>query len=252
MNIDNLINFLFENENFSIKDIPKEVTKSVVDFKSYISSLSREQLISLQNELDILAKEYDSKFRNMKTLFHGSTNKNIEKIKKDGFKLTDGQRVGLFGDVKSIQNLAIFLSDDKSLAAGYGAYKDEYGGSESGVIQVKADINKTLDFTKWGSHIPESIRKIALEKISKYEGKKITKPRKLDVFWFMDQPEIVKAIKSEGYDSVRLAETAGAKKALGLDKTSGDTIAVFDPSKLHVYMPPTGMQGLYNYIKYTL
>jgi len=224
--------------------------KSTEDLSQKLKQMPREEVQTIQDEINKINQKYKSQFSGMVTLYHGTTNAIAEKIKKSGFKLTQGVRSGFLGSEKNIKNQAIFLSDDKSLARAYGANRDPHEGRDAQVLEVKADIKNTLDMTKWGSQIPLEIRKMALKILSDYEGKKIRKPAQEDMYWMIDQPEIVQVIKDEGYDSIRFSESRTTKKTLDI-MGSGDTIAVFDPSKLHIMDLPIkgGLKGVIDYLQ---
>ena len=214
----------------------------VGELRSYLGSIPRDDVVSIQSELSGLERERASRYSGMKTLFHGAPNNVIKAIQSQGFKLTEGQRTGLFGNTKLVQNLALFLSEDKNLARGFGANRDPHGGSESGVLEVKADINQTLDM----SNLPQLLAKLARRLVSEWEGRRVRQLRQEDLHWLMDSPEFVAAIKTDGYDSVRFAESTASKHALGLDATAGDTYVVFDPQRLHLIPPPlTSLNGLF-------
>ena len=154
----------------------------------------------------------------------------------------------MFGATETTQNLAIFLSNSKSLAMAFGSNRDEYEGREAEVVKVKADIHNPLNMKKWGRQIPLEIRKIAMAELQAYEGRAIRRPTQEDMFWFIDQPSIVNAIKTLGFDAVVFSESTATKKSLGLGKTDGDTYAVFDTSKLHI--AEKKIQGLKGILKY--
>lgn len=218
--------------------------KTVDELRDKIRSMPVAKVREIQAEIDEINGE---PYSGMTTLYHGTTNKIADKIEKEGFKLTRGTRSGFLGSDIPVDNLAVFLSDNKSLARAFGANRDPYGGPDTKVLEVKADINDTLDMTSWGSQIPKEIRSVALESLENYEGRKIKKPTQADMFWLIDQPEVVEAIRKAGYDSVRFSESRATKKALG--EMGGDTIAVFDTSKLHIAVPQiSGLQGIINYL----
>lgn len=202
--------------------------------------------------MDQLYAKATAKYKGMKPLFHGAPASIINKIRDGGFKLTQGERSGFMGMVKKVQNLAVFLSEDKQLARAFGDNRDPYGGANAGVVEVRANIKKTLDMTKWGKQIPLQVRRVGLDLIEEDEGYRPRKPRQDEMFWLIDQPEFVDEVKAAGYDSVRFKESTATKKALGLDRTSGDTIAVFDMNRLHVVPLPSdtvrSMRGLFSYL----
>ena len=223
--------------------------ESIEDLRSHLGRIPRSDLMALQDELDRLHQKSIAPYSSMKSLFHGAPNKVLKIIREQGFRLTKGQRAGILGGVLEVQNQAIFLSEDKGLARAFGANKDPYGGSDTGVLEIKADINKTFDMTQW-SKVPAPIQRLGLKLISDYEGKRVRKPRQSDMFWLLDQVEFVNLLKSLGYDSVRFLEAKSTKRALGLPDSSGETVAVFDPSRLHLMPAPlVGLRGLFSILK---
>ena len=240
-----------KNPPETLLDIPVGQMKTVDDFQTYLQRLPKTSLAKLQLEIDTINKEHASQFEGMQTLYHGTTKKKAEKIRRGGFELTAGERSGFMGSTKVVQNQAIFLSGDKGIAHAFGANRDPYGGPEADTIEVKADIHNTLDMTRWGKQIPLDIRKYVVAKLSEYEGADIKRPKQEDMFWMIDQPEIVELIKKSGYDSVRFAESTATKRAMGLEKSSGDTVAVFDPLKLHIAVVPLrNLRDIFEYVKH--
>ena len=63
---------------------------SVEHLRSVLATLPRDVLVSLQKEINKINNEYEQKYANMETLFHGTTTKIADKIKDEGFKLTMG------------------------------------------------------------------------------------------------------------------------------------------------------------------
>ena len=184
----------------------------------------------------------------MQTLFHGTTSSIAKKIKDGGFKLTKGKRSGFMGIEKEIDNLAIFLSDNKSLARAYGSNRDPHDGRDTDVVEVKADIGNILNMTKWNTAIPLELRKIGLKLISEHEGRNIKKPVQEDIFWLIDQKPFVSEIQNMNYDSVLFSESRATRKALG--GVDGNTIAIFNPKKTHILRNPIiNLNDLYEYSK---
>jgi len=216
-------------------------------FIKYINKLSKTQKKSLLSDINKINENHKKQFDSMKTLFHGTTNEISKKIKNNGFKLTEGKRSGFMGLKKKVDNLAIFLADNKTLARAYGTNRDPYDGQDTNVIEVKADIKNTLNMTKWNTSIPLSIRKIAIKLISNYEGKEVKKPIQEDIFWLIDQKEFINEVKNMGYDSIEFKESKKTKKELG--NVSGNTIAIFNPNKINIIKPLiNSLDDLYQFI----
>jgi hypothetical protein len=135
------------------------------------------------------------------------------------------------------------------VAASYGSNRSEHG-NDLEVVEARANLKNGLDMTSWGRQIPEEIRKAALAAISEWEGRRIRKPRQEDIYWFVDQPEIVDMIKKMGYDHVIFGESSASHRSLGVDpKTAGPTYAVFYPELLHIPKPPMNIGNLFDYLK---
>ena len=221
----------------------------VHEFQSWLVR-NKDKIQALQDEVNRVNDEYRNSFEGAVTLYHGTSPDVADLIRQGGFQLTKGLRTGGFLSAEyEVDNQAIFLSEDKGLARGYGGNRSDFEADVQ-VLEVRANISNTLDMTQWGKQIPLDLRKFMLQALSNYEGKKISRPTQSDMFWFVDQPEIVEEIKAAGYDSIRFAESTATKKSLGLDKTAGDTIAVFDPSRLSVFkLPAAGIGGIFQYLK---
>ena len=223
--------------------------QSESELERLLRELNREDLIEIQKKMDGLNRNLVSPYESMRLLFHGSTRSVIEKIRQDGFKLTEGKRSGAFGSNYGVQNKAIFLSDDKDLANAFGRNRTERGES-SEIIRIRADIQNILDLTKWDSSVPKEIREVGSELIRGESKKEIIRPKADDIFWLIDQELFINLVKSLGYDSIKFSESTSTKKTLGLRGSAGDTIAVFDPAKLYIEpVPRHGISGLFQMIQ---
>lgn len=224
--IDNLLN---ENNKKILRDLLNN-PQTVNDIDNAISNMDKE---SKKKVLDIIRDV--SKGESKYTLYHGTTNKIADDIIERGFRVTTGKRSGFMGSEREVQNLGIFLSDSEQLAHAYGANRDKYDGKDTTVLTVYPQISNMLDMRTWNSKIPLDIRKTSLEALSREEGKEIKKPTKEDMYWLMDQPEIVNLIKQNGYDSVVFSESPQTKRELGVSSSiKANTYLVFEPSKLKV------------------
>lgn len=166
-------------------------------------------------------------------LYHGTTYDIADEIIKNGFKLTKGKRSGFLGAEKEVENLGIFLSDNKALAYAYGKNRDKYDGRNTTVLKVAVEYKNIIDMSDW-KMIPLEIRKKCLSVLSNYEQKKVTKPTQNDMFWFFDRLEIVEFIKSKGYDGIKFLESKKTKKELGVPNVSAFTYMIFDPQILRI------------------
>lgn len=226
------------------------IVKNQNDMKDKIERLNREDKQELLSAIKDINQKSRQRYSNMLTLYHGTTNPIATKILSGGFQLGKGKRSGFLGSEKVVNNLAIFLSDTKVLARAYGSNRDPHDGRDTRVLEVKANIKNPLDMSIWSGKIPRSIRDVALETLSEYEGRRITRPKQEDMFWMIDQPEIVEAIKEEGFDSVIFVESRATKKALGVNpKEHAATYAVFKPQDIHIVRDAlVNMEDLYNHI----
>ena len=219
------------------------------ELASWLRSISKGNLEKMQKEVDAINNQYKLRFSNMQKLYHGTTSKIANQIRKGGFLLTKGKRtIGFMNAEKTVNNLAVFLSRNKSMARAYGVNRDPYGGSDTEVLEVMADIHKILDMTKFGSHIPTNVRKTIIGALNWYSGRKTKQPNQSDIYWLVDQPEVVNAITENGYDAVEFNESRTTKKQLGV-LDSGTTVAVFNPRLLHLINVP--LKTLQDIVDYT-
>ena len=209
------------------------------DMRSWLAR-NKDKIPAMQAEINKINDEYMSQFDNMQTLYHGTPN--FEAISKQGFQLTKGQRSGFMGSSQTVDNLGIFLSTNKGMAQAFGQNRADLKNMK--VLEVKADIRNTLNMKDWKA-LPLEIRKIAVKLIRDYEGRAVREPSQSDYHWLMDQPIFVNAIKDAGFDSAMFGEGKYVEKHLG---ASGDTVAVFEPSKLHLPQEPLStMTDIYNH-----
>jgi len=223
---------------------------SIEELRSILSGLEGSEIQSIQDELDAADAELSSALARFPSFYHGSTLPIIEKIREGGFKLTKGRRSGFLGSDVQVDNLAVFLSKSKAMARAYGQNRDATGGRNSGVIEVKVKTSSTFNMNSWGTTTPLDIRKVALGLIYKEIGRKVRKPRQDDIYWLVDQPEFIHILQAYGYDSASFMESPSTLRSLGLDKSEGQTLAVFDPSDIFLSPKPfRGIGGLFRYLK---
>ena len=233
-----------------LEEIPVCNFTSIDDFSNWLQK-NAEKISAIQAQFQKINDEYNRQFNDYITLYHGAPIPAVESIKNAGFQLKKGRRQGFMGLTKEVNNLAIFLSDGKALAKAFGDNRSDY--NNAGVLEVKAKLQHILDMKTWGKQIPLSLRRLMLKSLSDYEEQEIRKPKQEDMFWLIDQPEIVNEIRKLGFDSVVFSESTATKKAFGLNKSAGDTYAVFDTSRLVVYNPPikNSLQSMFQYLKST-
>ena len=213
----------------SLDAVPDEALKSDEAWHTW-AARNRDKVKGILSDVQRLKEAYMKPFSHMQTLYHGTDDKSARDIKDKGFRLTEGRRSGFLGAQRKVRNQAIFLSSDKGLARAFGENRTDKGYPE--VVEAKGDLGPTLDFNNW-SKVPKEIRDFARSLILKESGREGRKPQQGDLFGLLDSPEMVNLIKSYGYDAVRFREDRGTLKELGV-KGKPDTIAVLDPSRLHI------------------
>jgi hypothetical protein len=204
--------------------------------REQLQRLSRDDLARLQDELNAMDDAVAARFAGMARLWHGTPASIAEAIRKRGFALTKGRRSGFLGSTHEVDNLAIFLTENKALAAAFGANRTDRYGENVEVLEVYADLRQPLDMTTW-ARVPKPLR-VRGEALL---GQK--RPKQEDLFWLVDQPAFVNAVRDLGYDAIRFTESAETVKALGLGRKGEVTVAVLDPTRLHVAPPLRGSLG---------
>jgi GNAT superfamily N-acetyltransferase len=207
--------------------------------REQLQRLSRDDLARLQDELTALDDASIARFTGMTRLWHGAPASIADKIRERGFARTKGRRSGFMGSTFEVDNLALFLTENKALAEAFGRSRSGRGeGTE--VLEVYADLRQPLDLTVWAK-VPKSLRALGEKLLAAHGGSK--KPKQEDVFWLIDQPAFMDAVRDLGYDAVRFYESAETVKSLGLARKGEVTVAVLDPARLHVAPPPRGTLG---------
>ena len=207
--------------------------------REQLQRLSRDDLARLQDELNALDDASLARFAGMTRLWHGAPASIADKIRERGFARTKGRRSGFMGSTFEVDNLALFLTENKALAEAFGRSRSGRGeGTE--VLEVYADLRPPLDLTVWAK-VPKSLRALGEKLLAAHGGSK--KPKQGDVFWLIDQPAFMDAVRDLGYDAVRFYESAETVKSLGLARKGEVTVAVLDPARLHVAPPPRGTLG---------
>ena len=207
--------------------------------REQLQRLSRDDLARLQDELNALDDASIARFTGMTRLWHGAPASIADKIRERGFARTKGRRSGFMGSTFEVDNLALFLTENKALADAFGRSRSGRGeGTE--VLEVYADLRQPLDLTVW-TKVPKPLRALGEKLLAAHGGSK--KPKQEDLFWFIDQPAFMDAVRHLGYDAVRFHESAETVKSLGLARKGEVTVAVLDPARLHVAPPPRGTLG---------
>lgn len=210
---------------------------SVSEIRDQLQRLSREDLARLQEELNAMDDMVATKYATMTRLYHGAPRSITDRIRTQGFKRVKGRRSGFLGATWEVENLAIFLAEEKRLASAFGGNRVDRPGDLAETLEVFADIQHPLDMTVW-ARVPKSLRVIGERLVgARYGTKRVTQG---DMYWLIDQPEFVDAVKAQGYDAVRFLESADTVKSLGMARKGEVTVAVFDPSRLHIAPPARG------------
>jgi GNAT superfamily N-acetyltransferase len=207
--------------------------------REQLRKLSPENQGRLQDELNAMDDALAASLAGRMRLYHGTQRDIAEGIRARGFARTKGKRSGFMGATYEVENQGIFLTENRALAEAFGRNRSDYGkGTE--VLEVFADVRSPLDMTVW-SKVPKPLRVLGERLVSARYGQK--KPKQEDMFWLIDQPEFMDAVRASGYDAVRFYEGAATVKSLGLGRKGEVTLVVLDPSRLQVAPPARGSFG---------
>ena len=207
--------------------------------REQLQKLSPEDRLRLQDELNAMDDALAASLAGRMRLYHGTQRDIAEGIRARGFARTKGKRSGFMGATYEVENQGIFLTENRALAEAFGRNRSDYGkGTE--VLEVFADVRNPLDMTVW-SKVPKPLRVLGERLVSGRYGQK--KPKQEDMFWLIDQPEFMDAVRASGYDAVRFYEGAATVKSLGLGRKGEVTLVVLDPSRLQVAPPARGSFG---------
>jgi hypothetical protein len=145
----------------------------------------------------------------------------------DRFELTRGKRgIGFLGLTNDVDNLGVFLSDSRDLARSYG--QDRADGERFRVLEVHTDPGRVLDLAT--RRMPAALHRTALGVWNRHHHQPQTSLHGNDgVWWLLDQPEFVQAVKAAGYDSVRFREARDMTRGC---RPPCRTWMVFDPRRL--------------------
>jgi hypothetical protein len=200
----------------------------------FIAFLKKSSAADRQGILDwaekINAANYAKKVgtNNPAVLYHGSPQ---DKIAKDGFQITMGQRSsGFMGATYSVQNQGIFMTDSKEMANYFGSNRSD-GGRNFRVYTAYANLDHLFDVTLG---MPLQYRKLGLKLINDYYGKKKTKLAESDIWWLLDRPDFVNLIKQGGYNAVKFKEDYSIRKQ---SSKAAFSYLVFDTAHLVVKSP---------------
>ena len=168
----------------------------------------------------------DNYKRNGRTILYHGTPDDI-----DSFQLTKGTR-NIGGANREVDNLGVFLTDNKKLADFFG--NDRAEGkykSMSNTYTVFVDLGRVLD----SQNIPPNLKKIANLELYNYHGKR-QNISPTNFWWLLDNPEFINEVK-KSYDTIVFDEQ---KKILKLANfNSGRTYFILDPNRIEKYEPLT-------------
>ncbi len=168
----------------------------------------------------------DNYRRNGRTILYHGTPDDI-----DNFEFTKGTR-NIGGGNKEVDNLGVFLTDNKKLADFFGNDRAEgkYTSRYNTYI-VYVDLGRVLDYQT----LPPNLKKIANLELHNYHGKR-QNISPTNFWWLLDNPEFINEVK-KNYDTIVFDEQ---KKVFKLAKlNSGRTYFILDPSKIEKYKPLT-------------
>jgi hypothetical protein len=166
--------------------------------------------------------------RNGRTvLYHGSPDI------IDTFKLTKGIR-NIGGGNREVDNLGVFLTDNKKLADFFGDNRSEGQNKSKSTLNTYAvfvDLGRVLD----SQNLPPNLKKIANIELHNYYGKRQNiSPTN---FWLLlDNPEFINEVK-KSYDTVVFDEQKKVMKLANVN--SGRTYFILDPNRIDKYEPLT-------------
>lgn len=157
----------------------------------------------------------------------------VAAIKRDGFRLTKGERTSFFGGIpidEEVENRAIFTAYSPGTARAWGMNRSSIGQVE--VFERYVDATPILDMRD-GKLPPapakkaQSVLGIGRRKVPRWAAHHL-----------LDDASFVEAVKADGYASVRFKEDPDSLRAIGLDPaTAADTLAVLDPGRIHAKPP---------------
>jgi hypothetical protein len=211
-----------------------------------------EQLARLEEikaEMDqIRQTEEQQRYAGMEHVWHGAPHRPhcmkhcvqgcpVEAIRTHGFALVPGKRTSFtFGmaDEEEVENHAIFLAYDKPTAEIWGRNRSPTGHDYE-VFEVYADVSPLLDLRD-------------IRKVPSFLKKKIKESGGVG-YELLDDASFVALVRNAGYNGVRFREDPDSIRDLGSDpKKFADTLAVFDPQRLHLYRP-TSNEFILNYFR---
>ena len=186
---------------------------------------------------EINKQEYGRKLGtdNPVLLYHGSPQHDIHQT---GFKLTKGRRSdGWLGADYEVDNQGVFMTDSPALAKFFGDNRAEYTNGAT-IYQAYTNLDRCLNATKPGA-LDLALRKLGLGLSNDYYGEKKKKLANRDIWWLLDRPDFVNAVKKMGYTAVKFKEDVATVRTVG--EKAGNSYCVFDPSTMIIRHPKNNL-----------
>jgi len=209
---------------------------NVDTFMDSLRRIPRDRVVALNSAMLAKREEFMNQFTGLTTLYHGAPENGLgadnklinihQEIMANGFQLTRGRRGGAFGSNYFVENLGIFLSDQKNLAQFFANNRDERGYGK--VIECKVDTTRLLD----SGMAKGDLVKLGVTLLNKYNGTSKTKLAMKDWWWLVDQPAFVNRIKQDDHTGVKFKENASVRRSA--NAFDGHTFFIFDPSSIHI------------------
>jgi hypothetical protein len=226
--VENLIkDYLNEKDLFNKLENDILVSSNFKEFSKKGLDYSTNEIKIVEEFLTFILNPYNDHRRNgRKILFHGSPH-NIEK-----FELTKGARSGGIFSYREVDNLGVFLTNNKKIAKFFGDNRVNHKTkSYSEIYTVFVDLGNILHF----ENLPPDIKKLGNYLLYKWKGKRYDISRYN--FWLLlDMPDFINEVKKK-YDTIIFKEGKHIFKDAGTD--SGETYFIIDPNRIEIYKPLT-------------
>lgn len=211
--------------------------RSKEEFNNLVRTMDQNERNSLIKFIeDINLQGYAQRLgtQNPVLLYHGSPQ---EAIAKEGLRLGKGRRTSMvlpgLASEYEVENLGIFMTDDLGMAHYFGSNRSKLGHDYK-VYQAYANLDHMVDIS--AGKFPRGLVKLGCQLLSQHYGQPKKNIAQSEVFWLLDQPEFISAIKQMGYTSVRFKEAQSTRRDANTKAhiSSGTTIMVLDPRLLVV------------------
>lgn len=228
----------------------------LTSFQEFMDSLRwvpREQVQALQQILDRLKAETQRPGPGWIQLWHGAPNKIADLIHAGGFQLTQGQRANPFmgGFNYPVQNLGIFLTDNKNHADYFGSNRAD-PEHDYRVLSCFVDVSNVVDI----SQISKDVIRMGRDFLNSEYGTKPRRQIKQEDWWeLFDNPQIIQELRAH-YTGVRFPESKAIFRAAAArfnNPVPGPsyTYMIFDPSTIRVANRDTisGLKSFYEWLR---